>query len=353
MPRHPVGTGPFRFVQWNPGDRIVLAANDDYWAGRPRIDRLIYKVIPDSSSRLIQLASGQIHAMDGLNPNDLPVVQRNDRLQLLQFPGINVCYLSMNCEKPPFTDVRVRRAIAMAIRKEDLIESVYRGTAIPAILPMPPIVFGFDKSIEDYPNDIEAAKRLLAEYRDAFRATMGVTPNGPPPTPLENLLDLLVMPNPRPYLPDPIRAAELIKGDLERLGLKIRITVSGDWGTHLAKTRNGEHQMALLGWVSDNGDPDNFLGVLLGSEQARKGAALNISFYKNPALDDLLQQARRELDTAKRAALYHQAQKIIHDDCPMVPLAHAVDSVAMHRNVHGLVLQPTGDLRFHHVRLER
>jgi len=122
--------------------------------------------------------------------------------------------------------------------------------------------------------------------------------------------------------------------------------VPNDWGTHLAKTRNGEHQMALLGWISDNGDPDHFLGVLLGSQQAKKGSPLNISFYKNPKFDDLIAKARVESDKEKRAELYKKAQEIIHEDCPMIPLAHVMDKVAMQKNVQGLRIQSTGDVIF-------
>ncbi len=107
--RHPVGTGPFRFVEWIPNERIVLDANPDYWDGKPKIDRLIFKVVPDSSTRLIQLQTGQIQAMDGIDPNSLPIIKGDKNLTLLTAPGLNVCYLAFNCQKPPLDKKYVRR----------------------------------------------------------------------------------------------------------------------------------------------------------------------------------------------------------------------------------------------------
>jgi len=349
MQSNPVGTGAFKFKEWKRGERVVLEANDDYWGGRPKIDRLIFKVVPDNAARFIQLKAGEIHAMDGLDPNNFDAVKNDANLKLVQSQGINICYLSLNCEAAPvntkpFTDVRVRRAVAMAIRKKDLIESVYRGTASVAVNPMPPIVFGFNDKIQGYENDVEAAKKLIEAYKKDFTEyAQKMHPHLP--YPLDQPIQLLVMSNPRPYLPNPTRAAELIKGDLERIGLKVQI-VPNDWGTHLAKTRNGEHPMALLGWISDNGDPDNFLGVLLSSATAKKGSALNISFYKNPKFDELIDKAKVELNPEKRAELYRKAQEIIHEDVPMIPLAHVKDTVAMRKNVQNLRLAATGDIIF-------
>ena len=140
--RHPVGTGPFRFVEWIPNERIVLDANPDYWDGQPKIDRLIFKVVPDSSTRLIQLQTGQIQALDGIDPNSLPIIKGDKNLMLLTAPGLNVCYLAFNCQKPPLDKNYVRRWIASAIHKRDLIDDVYRGAATVAKNPMPPLIAG-------------------------------------------------------------------------------------------------------------------------------------------------------------------------------------------------------------------
>jgi len=325
--QHPVGTGPFRFVNWVPNETIELEANPDYWDGPPQIQRLLFKVVPDSATRLIQLQTGQIQAMDGIDPNDLPVIERDKSVKLVTAQGLNVCYLSFNCEKPPFNDKLLRRAIAAAINKQDLIHAVYRGAATIAKNPLPPFLPGYNDAIpESLPRS------------DAPRPTL--------PRPLR----LEVMTNPRPYLPNPIRAAELIKADLAKVGIPVEI-VPNEWGSHLDRTHRGEHEMALMGWVGDNGDADNFLYVLLDKDTAIVGSALNISFWKNNAYHDLMIAARRELDPQKRAAIYHKAQEIVYEEAPMVPLAHAKALAACRANVDGMQFEINGDILFHHVTL--
>ena len=156
---------------------------------------------------------------------------------------------------------------------------------------------------------------------------------------------LLVMTNPRPYLPNPIRAAEMIKFDLGKVGIPVEI-VPNEWGAHLSRTSHGEHEMALLGWVGDTGDADNFLYVLLDKDTATLGSALNVCFWTNEPYHELMIAARRELDAEKRAALYRKAQEIVLEEAPMVPLAHAEALMACRANVEGIHFEPNGDILF-------
>jgi len=321
--RHPVGTGPFRFVEWIPNERIVLEANPDYWEGKPKFERLIFKVVPDSATRLIQLQTGQIQAMDGIDPNSLPIIRDDKNLRLLHAPGLNVCYLAFNCEKPPLDNSYLREYIRAFIHKQDLIKDVYRGAAIVAANPMPPFIAGYNDDI---------ALRTITIW------------NGPVPH-LDQPLHLEVMTNPRPYLPNPLRAAEMIKSDLAAAGIPVEI-VPNEWGAHLSRTSHGEHEMALMGWVGDTGDADNFLYVLLDKDTAILGSALNICFWKDDAYHDLMMAARRELDPEKRAAIYRNAQEIVYDEAPMVPLAHAESLMACRANVDGIHFEPDGDILF-------
>jgi peptide/nickel transport system substrate-binding protein len=325
--RHPIGTGPFRFVDWVPNEKIILEANADHWDGPPAIRHLVFKVVPDSATRLVQLQTGEIQAMDGIDPNDLPVIGRDKSLTLITGPGLNVCYLAFNCEKPPLTDRNLRRAIAAAINKRDLVDIVHRGAAVVAKNPLPPFISGYNDSILE--NFLAASIRYV---------------------PPDHSLKLHVMTNPRPYLPNPLRAAEMIKADLEKAGIPVEIVLN-EWGAHLSRTSHGEHEMALLGWVGDNGDADNFLYVLLDKDTATLGSALNVCFWKNDAYHDLMIAARRELDPGKRAALYRKAQEIIFDEVPMVPLAHAKSLAACRANIEGLKFEVNGDILFHKVTL--
>ena len=319
--RHPVGTGPFRFVEWVPNESIILDANPDYWDGKPQIDRLIFKVVPDSSTRLIQLQTGQIQAMDGIDPNSLPIIKGDKNLTLLTAPGLNVCYLAFNCQKPPFTDIGLRRYIRTFINRQDLIKDVYRDAAIVAKNLLPPMIAGYNDKIPEY----------------------GLWEGEPPH--VNRPLRLEVMTNPRPYLPNPLRAAEMIKADLEKAHIPVEI-VPNEWGAHLSRTSHGEHEMALLGWVGDNGDADNFLYVLLDKDTATLGSALNICFWMNEDYHNLMIAARRELDPEKRAALYRKSQEIVFDEAPMVPLAHAEQLMACRASVSNILFEVNGDILF-------
>ena len=342
---HPVGTGPFKFVQWDKNDKIVLSANDTYWAGKPALDRLIFRSIPDNAMRLIELQAGNIHVMEFPNPDEIPLIQGDPQLEILMQPSLNTGYLAMNMEKPPFDNLKVRLAINHAINKTEIVERFYQGLAVPAKSPIPPTLWSYDDSIEDHAYDPELAKQLLAEagYPDGFETT------------------LWALPVPRPYIPDGMALAVAIQSDLQNVGINANI-VTDDWATYLEKTANGEHDMAMLGWIADVADPDNFFYSLLSIPSAEK-PAYNISFYRNEALQKILDRARMSTDQDIQAFealdidkgrgpvitdqdvriwLYRQAQAIFHRDAPWVPLAHAQRILVINRDVKNLKLSPLG-----------
>jgi peptide/nickel transport system substrate-binding protein len=322
---HPVGTGPFKFVSWKHDDTIELEKNPDYWdSGLPKLDKIVFQVIKDNKARLNALQAGQIDIMDGLNPSDVATVKQDPNLQLFTRPSNNVGYLAFNTEKKPFDNVKVRQAINMAIDKKALIDAFYNGMAVPGVTPLPPSMWGNDTSIQDYSYNVEQAKKLLAEagYPNGFKT------------------DLWAMPVARPYMPEPEKIAAAIQADLKKIGIDANI-VTYDWATYLKKTENGEHTMALLGWTGDNGDPDDFLYVLLDSDNA-KAPAQNIAFYKNPDVHKLLIQAQRETDKNKRTELYKQAEQIIFKDAPWVTLVHSTPPMAASKNVKNFVPSPVG-----------
>lgn len=340
---NPIGTGPFKFGRWDKDDKIVLNANDVYWAGTPKLDCLIFRSIPDNAMRLTELQAGNLHVMEFPNPEDIPLIQSDLQLELLMQPSLNVGYLAMNMEKPPFDNQKVRLAINHAINKVDIVDRLYQGLGIPAKNPIPPTLWSYDDSIEDYEYNPELATKLLIEagYPDGFETT------------------LWALPVPRPYIPDGMAMAEILQADLEQVGIIANI-VTFDWRTYLNKTANGEHDMAMLGWIADVADPDNFFYSLLSIPNAEK-PAYNISFYRNEELQKLLDRARmstneeiQELDTLDlgrgsvitdrdiRTRLYQQAQAIVHRDAPWVPLAHAQRILVINKDVKNLRLSPLG-----------
>ncbi|MGA1862020.1 ABC transporter substrate-binding protein [Deferribacter thermophilus] len=333
--RFPVGTGPFVFVKWIKDDRIIFKANKEYWAGRPYIDRLILKVIPNNSVRAAELKTGQIHIMDFPNPEEVADLEKNPNIKIVKQEGLNVGYLAMNTEKKPFDNPLVRKAIYYAINKKEIVKAVYAGFGVPAKNPIPPTMWSYNDDIKDYEYNPAKAKELLkkAGYPNGFET------------------DIWAMPVPRPYMPNGRKVAEAIQADLAKVGIKAKI-VSYDWGTYLQKTKYGEHSMALLGWTGDNGDPDNFLYVLLSSKAAVKPAQ-NIAFYKSKEFDELVEKAKVITDKEKRAELYRKAQEVFHKDVPWVPIAHSIVVEPMRKNVMGFKLDPVGKRRFHKVWLEK
>ncbi len=333
--KHPIGTGPFRFKEWVKDERVVLAPNDDYWADPPALSGLVFRAIPDNASRLLELFKGSIDGMDGLAPDQVRLVRERSGVRLLRAPGLNVAFLALNCDRPPFDDVRVRRAIHHAVDVRAIVDHLYSGLAQIAATPVPPEVWGHANDLAPYPYDPGRAKRLLAEagHPEGFSTT------------------LWAMPVPRPYLPQPLKVAETLQADLGRVGVRAEI-VTYEWGTYLDKVSAGEHDMCLLGWTGVNADPDNFLVGQLTSAAAVP-PAMNVAFYRNTAVDSLLLAARRMGDQAIRTKLYHAAQRLIHADAPWVPLAHTERLVAFQDDVTGFTLHSAGLMRFAWTRLAR
>ncbi|RME82033.1 MAG: ABC transporter substrate-binding protein [Planctomycetota bacterium] len=329
--RYPIGTGPFIFRKWIKDDRIIFDRNPSYFGGAPKIKRLILKVIPQNSARAAALKAKQIHIMDFPNPQEIKDLKKLPYIKIIQQEGLNVGYLAMNTRKKPFDNVKVRRAIYQAINRKAIVKAVYEGFGKVAVNPLPPTIWAYNPNIKDYEYNPEKAKELLAQagYPNGFET------------------DLWAMPVPRPYMPSGRKIAEAIQADLAKIGVKVKI-VSYDWGIYLEKVEKGEHSMALLGWTGDNGDPDNFLYVLLSS-QSTKVPASNIAFYSNPEFDRLLEKAKRITLRDRRRELYWKAQEIFHRDVPWVPIAHSIVVEPMLKNVQGFKLDPVGSRRFYKV----
>lgn len=358
--KNPCGTGPFKFVEWVKDDHITLEANEDYWRERASLDKLIFKVIPDPSARLMALEVGEVHGIEHLDPAHFGKVEANKDLKLLSEPGMNVGYMAMNTgygyidankngmrdigtehlvKNPgyyePLTKKKVRQAINMAIDKQSIVDNIYMGTAMVAKNGMPPSMLGYNDDIVDYPYDPERAKTLLAEagYPDGFEVT------------------LHVMPVSRPYMFDPPKIGEAIQSYLGAVGIKVNI-YSVDWGTYLQETEEGIHQMCLLGWTGDNGDPDNFMNVLYGANACSIGTAGNYAFYTNNTNQAFLSAALETYDSEKRAEYYKKSQEMIHEDAGWVYLAHSMQTVAFRINVQGYDLHPTSRKFFYPVSIE-
>ncbi|MDE0020573.1 MAG: ABC transporter substrate-binding protein [Candidatus Poribacteria bacterium] len=313
----PVGTGPFKLLSWAAGDRIVLERNDDYWGGRPPLKNVVFRSIPESVTRLLELERGAIHLLEFIEPQSVPKVRQNPELRIYEEEGMNVGYIAMNTQRPPMNDPRVRYAINHAIDKQKIVDKLYGGLAAAAKNPLPPTLWSYNDDIEPFEYDPEKARALIQE----------ALPNG-----FAEPLTLYIMSNPRPYFLDPKSVGLAIQSDLEKVDIPVNTIDNLEWQTYLDAVLGGEHDLGMLGWIADYPDPDNFLYVLLSKDNAKKPAS-NIAFYKNDALQELLLEGQRESNQEKRVEIYRKAQEIVRKDAPWVPIAHVKDVVAARANV--------------------
>ncbi len=329
--QEPVGTGPFMLVQYQKDALIRYKANPQYWAGKAKIDDLIFSITPDASVRWAKLQKGECHVMPYPNPADLPAIRKDPNVVVLEQPGLNIGYLAYNTTKKPFDDVRVRKAVNMAINKKAIVDAVYLGTGVPATNPIPPTQWSYNKSVKDDAFNPEEAKKLLAAagLKDGFTT------------------DLWAMPVQRPYNPNAKRIAELMQADLAKVGIKAEIK-SFEWGEYRKRMQAGEHQMGMLGWTGDNGDPDNFLNTLLGCSSAKSNGS-NVAKFCYQPFEDLIQKAKVVSNPAERTKLYEQAQVIFKQQAPWFTIAHAVQIKPVRKEVIGFKLSPFGRHSFYGV----
>ncbi|QPC45789.1 ABC transporter substrate-binding protein [Mangrovibacillus cuniculi] len=320
---NPVGTGPFVFKEWKRNDRITIEKNPNYWEeGLPKLDTVIFRAIPDNSARVNALATGEVDLIDGVNYSDVPTIEGNSELQMFYRPSMNVAYVGLTNTRGPLQNKLVRQALNYAVDKASIIDAFYAGAAEPAKNPMPPVIAGYNDALEGYEYNPEKAKELLAEagFEDGFE------------------MELWAMPVARPYMPDGQKVAEALQANFAAVGVNAKIT-SYEWATYLEKARNGEADSFLLGWTGDNGDADNFLYVLLDQDSIGSN---NYAQYQNQAVHDLLVEAQSTPDQAKREELYKQAQELIHEDAPWIPLVHSNPALAGKAGISGFKAHPTG-----------
>ncbi len=328
----PVGTGPFQMVTYQKDAFIRYIAHPNYWAGRAKLDKLVFAITPDASVRYAKLKAGECHLMPYPNPADLAGMRSDSDIVLQQQEGLNVGYLAFNTEKKPYTDKRVRQALNMAVNKQAILDAVFQGAGKAAKNPIPPTIWSYNEATKDYPYDPAAAKALLAEagYPNGFET------------------DIWAMPVQRPYNPNARRMAEIIQADWAKVGVTAKI-VTFEWGEYLKRSKAGEHQTVLLGWTGDNGDPDNFMYVLLGCAAA-KGANRARWCYK--PFDDLLVAAKRTTNMAERTRLYEKAQLVFKEEAPWVTIAHSVVYKPMRPEVVDFRIDPFGGHIFYGVDLK-
>ncbi len=327
--QQPVGTGPFKFVAYQKDAVIRYKAHDEYWEGRAPIDDLVFAITTDASVRHQRLKAGECHFDPYPLPADLQAIEADPALKLPSQEGLNVGYLAYNTKVAPFDDVNVRKALNMAINKNAIIDAVFQGAGKVASNPIPPTIWSYKADLADDAYDPDAAKKMLADA--------GVS---------DLSMKIWAMPVQRPYNPNARRMAELIQADFAAIGVNVEI-VSFEWGEYLKRSKDENRDGAvLLGWTGDNGDPDNFLAVLLGCDGV---GGSNRAQWCNDEFEALIQKAKITSDPAERTKLYEDAQVVFKREAPWATIAHSVVFKAMRNEVENYKIDPFGGHIFYGV----
>jgi peptide/nickel transport system substrate-binding protein len=315
---HPIGTGPFKFESWTRNDRLTLARYDDYWGEKAKLDKVIFRPIPDNAARLQALQTGEIQGYDLVEPQDVATIEGDSNLQLLDRPAFNVGYVGFNQKKPPLDKLEVRQAIAHGLNRQEVVDEFYGGRGEVAKEFMPPEVVGYADDVTEYEYDPEKSKQLL---QDA-----GLTL----PVKIEFWYPSDVS---RPYMPDPKRNFEAFAASLKDAGFQV-VPKTAPWSPdYLGQVDEGNAQVYLLGWTGDYGDPDNFVGTFFQAAQKAWG-------FENQEIFGALDAAETETDLDARTQKYEDANKLIMDFLPGVPYVHTKPALAFTANVNGYEPSP-------------
>ncbi|MEE4242758.1 MAG: ABC transporter substrate-binding protein [Desulfopila sp.] len=328
----PVGTGPFQLVAYQKDAVIRYKANPDYWAGKAAIDNLVFAITPDASVRYQKLKAGECHVMPYPNPADVAAMQKDPEIKVLEQEGLNVGYLAYNTKMAPFDNPKVRKALNKAINKQAILDAVFQGAGKIAKNPIPPTIWSYNEAVQDDTYDPAEAKKMLEAE--------GVK---------DLSMKIWAMPVQRPYNPNARRMAELIQADMAEIGVTAEI-VSYEWGEYLKRSKDIDRDGAiLLGWTGDNGDPDNFLAVLLGCDGV--GGSNRAQWCHQP-FEDLIQKAKVVADVNERTRLYEEAQVVFKEQAPWATIAHSVVFKPVRKEVVDFKIDPFGGHIFYGVDLE-
>jgi peptide/nickel transport system substrate-binding protein/oligopeptide transport system substrate-binding protein len=323
--RAPVGTGPFKFVRWEPNQEIVLAANDHYYEGRPFLDAVVFKIVVGSKleERFAEFLRGNLEEtiIPGEKTEEVRTDPRYRQYQRFRKPTLSLIYIGFNTQLEPFTDKRIRQAFNYAVNKEAIVRDIGRMASLTATGALPPGMPGYDPDLPGYSYHPAKARRLLTEagYPDGAGF------------PVVHLWSA--------HLAESTKAElAAYQGYLADLGVKVEIHFAPDWPTYTAMLRQKKLAMFRLARFADIPDADNFLAPMLHS-----ASPTNYTFYRNPLVDRLLEQARGELDDTQRLALYREVGRIIMEDAPWIAQKHLVFEYLYQPYVQGVEVSLLGE----------
>lgn len=314
-----VGSGPYKFVSYKPGDAVVMTRNDEYWGGKQPWERVNYRFINNPAARTAALLSGDVDVIDKVSASDLKKLQQSPNISVYPYNGLRVMllqpsfkegpnpFITDNDDKPldknPLLDARVRQALSLGINRKGITDRVMQNTATVANQWMPSDGVGYNKDIKDIPFDVERAKKLLAEagYPNGFKLTLHA-------------------PNDRyPLGPE---TAQAVAQFWTRIGVKTKVEVV-PWAVYSGKAAKNEYAVTMLAWGNGTGEALYAMVHVLSGVDPKKGlGASNWGHYNNPAMNQATEQATAEFDDAKRVVIMQNAAKILSDDAGVIPLYH-------------------------------
>lgn len=322
--QHPAGTGPLMLQEWEPGKSLIMTKFDEYWGTKSTIDKLSFVTVPEDSSRVMMLKTGDADVISGLPPVQVESLEKDENINVVIAPGYRTIYIGMNHKKAPFDNVKVRQAVNYAIDKHSIIDNVLSGLAeYPAGVESKAIMFAAN-DLQPYDYNPEKAKELLAEagLPNGFKTTL-FTPEG--------------------RYPMDKQVTEVVQGMLKEVGIDAEIKVL-DWGAYQEATTSGEEtELFLLGKGSPSGDPDFDLDLSF-----RTGGRMNNAFYSNPVVDQWLDEQKTSTDQDFRAQVLYNIQKQINDDAAWAVLYYENQTMGKRADVNGFVVWPNEmiDLRY-------
>lgn len=327
MTSHPIGSGPFRFASAEPDKEVIVERNDNYWGEKAHVSRVRFAVVPDTTTRALELRKGSADIVSNALTSDMILaLEKEPTLEVQHGPGTTLAYLAFNLRDPILKDVRVRQALAYAIDRRPMIKYLWRDFAQPANSILPPESWAYNAEVPQYPYDSEKARQMLDAA--GYRAVNGVRFHLTMKTSTEESTRLMVA---------------VMQQQLREVGIALDIRTF-EFATFFADVTSGAYQMYSLRWIGGNEDPDIFEYVFDSDKFPPNGA--NRSFYSNHRLDRLINEGRSKMDQAQRKTAYDEIQKILAEDLPYINLWF-FDNVVVHtKRVQNVTLNPSGGYDF-------
>jgi peptide/nickel transport system substrate-binding protein len=332
--RAPVGTGPFKFVEWKTNTHVIIERNADYWGDKALLDRVVFKVVPEEGARMIALQTGDADMVLFPSPAQLPALRKDSKFSVHETTGIRVVFVGLHAGQPPLDDVRVRSALLHAVDRKAILDNIMEGSAGPARGVLAPGVFGYkDMQLDKlYPFDRAKAKALLGQAGwtpgpDGFMQKGGQRLS----------LSWLAA---RGRYPKDGEITEAVQAMFKEVGIEAKVQIL-EWASVFKQVREAtlNHHLFTLGWVTSNADADYSLYALFHSKNTPP-TGWNTSRYANPKIDTLIEQARRSLNQTEREKLYGEAQDILAKEMVWIPVYTTKEIIASRASVKGFQIHP-------------